>query len=39
MPVNPDPLHDDTPPPRPRWLGWALVVFMVLVVLGVLNVG
>lgn len=39
MPVDPDPLHDDTPPPRPRWLGWALVVFMVLVVLGVLNVG
>ena len=40
MPVDPDPLHDDdTPPPRPRWLGRALVVFMVLVVLGVLNVG
>ena len=39
MPVNPQPPDDDAPPPRPRWLGWALVVFMVLVVLGVLNVG
>lgn len=30
---------DDTPPPRPRWLGWALMVFMALVVLGMLNLG
>lgn len=32
-------VDDDAPPPRPRWLGWAIVVFMALVVLGVLNVG
>lgn len=30
---------DDAPPPRPRWVGWALAVFMALVVLGVFNVG
>ncbi len=30
---------DETPPPRPRWLGWALMVFMALVVLGMLNLG
>lgn len=30
---------DETPPPRPRWLGWALTVFMALVVLGMLNLG
>ena len=30
---------DETPPPRPRWLGWALLVFMALVVLGMLNLG
>lgn len=30
---------DDNPPPRPRWLGWALIVFMLLVVLGMLNLG
>lgn len=29
--------HEETPPPRPRWLGWALMVFMALVVLGMLN--
>lgn len=30
---------DDEAPQRPRWLGWAIAVFMVLVVLGVANVG
>lgn len=30
---------DDTPPPRPRWLGWVLIVFMLLVVMGMLNLG
>lgn len=30
---------DETPPPRPRWLGWALMVFLALVVLGMLNLG
>ena len=30
---------DETPPPRPRWLGWALIGFMALVVLGMLNLG
>lgn len=30
---------DETPPPRPRWLGWALTGFMALVVLGMLNLG
>ena len=30
---------DDTPPPRPRWLGWALMVFGLLVALGMLNLG
>ena len=34
--MHPD---DDTPPPRPRWLGWALIVFMLLVVMGMLNLG
>ncbi|WAT84680.1 c-type cytochrome [Delftia acidovorans] len=29
----------DDPPHRPRWLGWALVVFMLLVALGVFNIG
>ena len=30
---------DDTPPPRPRWLGWALIAFGLLVALGMLNLG
>lgn len=34
--MHPD---DDTPPPRPRWLGWALMVFGLLVALGMLNLG
>ena len=29
----------DTPPPRPRWLGWALIAFGLLVALGMLNLG
>ena len=34
--MHPD---DDTPPPRPRWLGWALLSFGLLVALGMLNLG
>ena len=30
---------DETPPPRPRWLGWALIAFGLLVALGMLNLG
>lgn len=30
---------DESGPQRPRWLGWAIAVFMALVVLGVANVG
>ena len=34
--MHPD---DDTPPPRPRWLGWALIAFGLLVALGMLSLG
>ena len=34
--MHPD---DDTPPPRPRWLGWVLIAFGLLVALGMLNLG
>ena len=34
--MHPD---DDTPPPRPRWLGWALIAFGLLITLGMLNLG
>jgi cytochrome c551/c552 len=34
--MHPD---DDTPPPRPRWLGWALIAFGLLMALGMLNLG
>ncbi|WP_312780578.1 c-type cytochrome [Acidovorax temperans] len=34
--MHPD---DDIPPPRPRWLGWALIAFGLLVALGMLNLG
>ena len=34
--MHPD---DDPPPPRPRWLGWALIAFGLLVALGMLNLG
>lgn len=30
---------DDTPRPRPRWLGWALIAFGLLITLGMLNLG
>lgn len=32
-------IDDEQSPQRPRWLGWAIVVLMTMVVLGVLNVG
>ena len=34
--MHPD---DDNPPPRPRWLGWALIAFGLLITLGMLNLG
>ena len=34
--MHPD---DDNPPPRPRWLGWALIAFGLLVAMGMLNLG
>ena len=34
--MHPD---DEIPPPRPRWLGWALIAFGLLVALGMLNLG
>ena len=34
--MHPD---DDNPPPRPRWLGWALIAFGLLVALCMLNLG
>ena len=34
--MHPD---DDIPPPRPRWLGWVLIAFGLLVALGMLNLG
>lgn len=33
------PRDDESPPLRPRWQGWALVVSIALVVLGMLNLG
>lgn len=31
--------YDDEPVQRPKWLGWLIIIGMVLVVLGLLNVG
>ena len=31
--------YDDEPVQRPKWLGWVIIIGMVLVVLGLLNVG
>ena len=30
---------DEQYPPKPRWIGWAIIVFMVLCALGVFNIG
>ncbi|WP_240939298.1 c-type cytochrome [Diaphorobacter sp. HDW4A] len=34
-----EPYDEGDAPNRPKWIGWALVIFMALVVIGVLNVG
>ena len=37
-----DPLNDDdedTAPNRPRWIGWAIVILMLMIAFGVANVG
>lgn len=39
MPLRDDHDDEDTPPERPRWIAWALALCVVLVVLGVMNVG
>ena len=31
--------YDDTPVQRPRWVGWVIIIGMVLVVLGLFNLG
>ena len=31
--------YDDEPVQRPKWLGWVIIIGMILVVLGVLNLG
>ena len=31
--------YDDEPMQRPKWLGWLIIIGMILVVLGVLNLG
>ena len=31
--------YDDEPVQRPRWLGWVIIIGMILVVLGLLNLG
>ena len=31
--------YDDEPMQRPKWIGWAIIIGMTLVVLGVLNLG
>lgn len=30
---------DDNLPPKPRWIGWAIIIGMALAALGVLNIG
>ncbi|MDR2335764.1 MAG: c-type cytochrome [Burkholderiaceae bacterium] len=34
-----DSYDEDDAPRRPRWIGWAIVIFMALIAFGVLNVG
>ena len=36
-----DPIDDDEDnyPPKPRWIGWAIAIFMVAAALGVVNIG
>ena len=31
--------YDDVPNQRPRWLGWVIIIGMILIVLGLLNLG
>lgn len=31
--------YDDEPMQRPRWIGWVIIIGMILVVLGLLNLG
>jgi len=31
--------EDDAAPPRARWVGWLLALFMLAVVLGLLHIG
>lgn len=31
--------YDDEPVQRPKWIGWVIIIGMILVVLGVLNLG
>lgn len=31
--------YDDVPVQRPRWIGWVIIIGMILVVLGLLNLG
>ena len=38
MPMN-TPDDEENYPPRPRWIGWAIVILMVAAALGVANVG
>ena len=36
---DPRPYEEDETPDRPKWIGWAIVIFMAMVAFGVANVG